>query len=777
MLASAERYRIFPPNNDWVNREVDILWNPYRDLPVYALGPPAPFSVPRQASIDGRQISVTSSPTDGRDYIDAGAGNDTIFAGGGDDFVLGGAGDDYIDPGTGHDTISGGAGRDYIVSWFGDSVGDDIDGGDGDDFIVDMASEGNRIDGGAGNDYLQSGAGTDTILGGEGNDRIFSFGGDDALLGGAGNDELRYGGSGHAFLAGGAGDDRLVAMIQNYGGSATFAWARGDGNDRGIVVGGSGTLEVGGLPGEVSVQYVTGVPSGEQLVEGQPEALGSGFRFTWDGDADSFTLLELPDSFYRTDLQVRFADGTTWDDAYLRSLAAPPGAPVELVALAGTSDADVVYGSDGDDRFASSGGNDWLLGGGGNDVYEYALGDGFDQIEDSGGDSDTLQFAAGIGSGDVNVFAVGPDYVLEAGAGGTRIRGGRTADGAIERVDFADGTHWTPADLEARAELLPDNRAPLMAPSMGSVSVDPGAHVEVSIPRDAISDPDRFDALSVYAITAEGELLPDWVSFDSSALKFSASPGAGDAGAHELLLIAADSSGAATVSSLTINVGGDGAAPPPGQPAPDPVDSPSMVPASPDLSSAASARPAPSPAAPAESAAAADIANLPPVVTTRHEEPAFTESPPLRLADVARIIPDPVEPLQRDMQQQFDQLLQTGRANLGERYAEAIREFEERRRQREAPQESPPPTDEEIEAWNSAMHDWHDRNPGFAETELGGNDGTWGMGWGLPGAGGQSLGANGSSSTLLDIANPAALPRLDGAAARPALDEGLRNLR
>jgi hypothetical protein len=129
------------------------------------------------------------------------------------------------------------------------------------------------------------------------------------------------------------------------------------------------------------------------------------------------------------------------------------------------------------------------------------------------------------------------------------------------------------------------------------------------------------------------------------------------------------------------------------------------------------------------------------------------------------------------MQQQFDQLLQTGRTNLGERYAEAIREFEERRLQREEPPESPPPTDEEIEAWNSAMHDWHDRNPGFAESELGGGDGTWSMGWGLPGGGGQSLGASVSSATLLDVAKPAALPRLGDAAAQPALLEGVRNLR
>jgi len=443
--------------------------------------------------------------------------------------------------------------------------------------------------------------------------------------------------------------------------------------------------------------------------------------------------------------------------------------------LSGTSADDVVYGGDGDDRFASSGGNDWLIGGAGDDVYAYAPGDGFDEIEDGAGGSDMLRLADGIGTGDVAVFASGGDYILASGDGGVRIRGGRTQAGAIEQIEFSDGTLWSPADLEARAGLLPDNRAPQMAASMGSVSVDPGAHVEVSIPRDAISDPDRFDALSVYAITAEGERLPDWVSFDSSALRFSASPGAADAGSHELLLIAADSSGAAAVSSLTIAVGGNVVPPhdpsPPGQPASGP-QAPGFL----DSVVAALPRPALSTAPPADAPAAADPANMPAPVTARQEEHAPAELPVIRSADAAQIITVPADPLQRDMQRHMDQLVQTGRANLGEHYAEAIREFEERRLQSEEPQDPPPPTDEEVEAWNGAMHDWHDRNPGFAETELGGGDGTWSMGWGLPGAGGQSLGGSMSTESLLSIASPAALPRLPGAAASPSLNEGLRQI-
>src|SRR6185503_13646003 len=96
--------------------------------------------------------------------------------------------------------------------------------------------------------------------------------------------------------------------------------------------------------------------------------------------------------------------------------------------------------------------------------------------------------------------------------------------------------------------------------------------------------------------------------------------------------------------------------------------------------------------------------------------------------------------------------------------------------QEEAPP-PPPPSDDEVAAWNSAMHSWHDRNPGFAETDLGGNDGTWTVGWGLPGPSERSYGGAVSTGALPGLANPLTNSRLTGAAGAPALGEGLRDLR
>jgi hypothetical protein len=137
----------------------------------------------------------------------------------------------------------------------------------------------------------------------------------------------------------------------------------------------------------------------------------------------------------------------------------------------------------------------------------------------------------------------------------------------------------------------------------------------------------------------------------------------------------------------------------------------------------------------------------------------------------------PVDPIFREVFRQLEAPLQVGRTNLGERYAEAVREFEERRVRREEAPPPPPPTDDEVAAWNRAMHAWHDQNRGFAETEEGRQDGTWTLGWGLPGGDSRVLDGSTSVGAGPALANPYALPRLSGSTAAPGLQEGLRELR
>jgi hypothetical protein len=134
---------------------------------------------------------------------------------------------------------------------------------------------------------------------------------------------------------------------------------------------------------------------------------------------------------------------------------------------------------------------------------------------------------------------------------------------------------------------------------------------------------------------------------------------------------------------------------------------------------------------------------------------------------------EPLDPVYQAIEGRFELPIYAVRGeNYADRYLEAIREFEERRLEREAPLEAPLP-DEAVEAWNSAMHDWHDRHPGFGEADLGGEGGAWSLGWGLPGPGEGALGGS-SVSTPPGLASPGILARLEGVARSPALSEGLR---
>ena len=717
----------------WYTGLVDRLWG-QGGPQTFTLTPASSFGAPGGARIGNTPIGGTSlfNTVGEADEIDGGAGNDTIFAGGGDDVVFGGGGNDYIHTGTGRDTVFAGDGRDFILA-SQDALGDYIDAGGGDDEV--------RI-----------GNGDDVVMGGDGDDVIVNFtAGSDILIGGAGRDTIgAFGGA--DVLDGGPGDDRL-SVFAAYGAESRIRMGRGYGHDRAEAFGGALVVEVAGdiSPEEVTLAVAERVvPTGDAGAIVYQTLLDAEMTIGAGGD-----VLLLAGNFpspQNLGRRIEFADGTVWDEAYIQSLRPQSGTAAEAPAIAGTQAAELLYGTEGPDTFSGSLGDDWLVGGAGNDRYRHGPGDGFDVVEDRGG-SDLLEFATGISPAGLEIFSQGSDYVLTAGSGAVRIRGGRTPEGAIERVEFPDATAWSASDLEARAQVLPDNRAPQMPALLGSVAVDPGAPVEVTIPANAISDPDRFDSLSYYAVTANGDPLPAWLSFDAASLTFSGTPAASDAGSHEVLLIAADANGAASFGSLSIDVGGSEAAPDAG-----------------------------TPVAAAESMAVADTpppSNVAtPAWTAARRDDAFSEAAPASSSvEEPPRVGVPSDPVFRDMQARLDVLLQTGRTNLGERYAEAIREFEERRTQHDETPPPPPPSEDEVASWNSAMHSWHDRNPGFAETDLGGNDGTWTIGWGMPGPEDRSRDGSVGAGSVVGLGNPGAISRFTGAAAAPMLVEGLREIR
>jgi len=159
-----------------------------------------------------------------------------------------------------------------------------------------------------------------------------------------------------------------------------------------------------------------------------------GVEFRLPATGDAFGLIRLVNAGA---FRIEFDDGTVWDQATIDAkLAAPPPAQDDAPAVfPSTDEADVIYGTSAGGSFVSSRGDDLLVGDSGNDRYRYGQGDGFDVIEDRGG-TDALEFAAGITPADVGIFSQGNDFVLTAGSGGVRIRGGRTPEGASSGWNF-----------------------------------------------------------------------------------------------------------------------------------------------------------------------------------------------------------------------------------------------------------------------------------------------------------------------------------------------------
>lgn len=709
--------------------------------------------------------------------LEGGAGNDLILGGGAADLIFGGeegspglSGDDVVDAGGGDDSINlaggegtvwGGEGNDRIFAAPGEGT-TYLDGGDGDDQIISSGSV--------------AGNATAEIFGGAGNDTIDATGVGGSIFGGAGRDFIFADG---AFLIdGGPGDDHMEFNGSNPATNQSVLWGAGSGSDTGVAVQGSYAIVVTGdvAPHDISVRWASrpledvflmdpgpgagpgpgptpgpgpGTPGGPPPP--RPEFEGIEFSLTGTGDA---LLVQAPaDPDASRSIQVEFSDGTVWDDAYIRALLSPvpdPDPDADSISpIQASAGDDLSYGSETADSFPSSSGNDWSIGGAGGDRYAYARGDGFDWIEDVDsipGNIDILRFADGIVASEVGVFAQGGDYILALDDGGVLVRGGRTHEGAVERIEFADGTAWAAGDLEGRAVLLPDNRPPEFLGVLENVAVKPGAAVSVAIPRESIVDLDRFDSLSFYAITGDGDRLPQWLSFDSAALTLSGTPTSAAVGDHEIFIIASDSGGGAAFGRMLIAVEGD------------PAVADGVI-----------------------------AATEPPEAIAQSPEPVlgvppFPEPDGIRIpqsvayAEPRSTVGIPLDPLYREMTQRFDVLLQVGRANLSERYAGAIREFEERRRQREAPAEPPPPTEEEIMAHNRAMHAWHDRNPGFTDVDGVERDGVWAAGWGI-GGGERSFEELVNAGNAPNLMNPNALPKLGGAARNPGLSEGLRDLR
>jgi Ca2+-binding RTX toxin-like protein len=242
--------------------------------------------------------------------------------------LIGGRANNVLDGGLGADTLIGGAGHDtYIVDNIGDIVNEQAQEGT-DDVIHSSVTY-----------TLSANVEHLTLIGTESIDGT----------GNALNNDIR-GNEASNVLDGRAGNDGL----QGFGGADTYLFGRGAGQDIVFDSSQNGEVDTIQLASDVTVADLEVYRVGYNLV------------LVISGTPDDITLWGFFDQPAYAHKQVRFADGTLWSEADLRTRAVTVGGMVTGTngndALTGSAGDDRLIGADGDDVLAGGRGNDWLYG-------------------------------------------------------------------------------------------------------------------------------------------------------------------------------------------------------------------------------------------------------------------------------------------------------------------------------------------------------------------------------------------------------------------------------
>ena len=352
--------------------------------------------------------------------------------------LMGTSGNDMLDGYEGNDTISGRDGDDYIRG----NEGNDTLNGDADDDMLYGGNGGDILLGGAGNDEINGGNDNDTLDGGTGNDTLNGDNGNDTLNGGAGNDTLR----------GGLGND-------------TYLFGKGSGQDaiynQDTTINRLDTIQ---LAADISTSDVTVRRNGDDLI------------IAINGTADTLRVVNhfYIHTGYNRSIdeinQIKFADGTVWSAAALKTMVLVPTNQNDNIygyetndtlsglagddyinggagndTLNGDDGVDNLYGADGNDTLNGGTGNDTLGGGRGDDVLRGGTGndilsgdDGNDMLDGGAGD-DILYGNAGNDT-----------YLFGRGSGNDTIHNNDNTAGKVDTIQFGAGI--VESDISARID-------------------------------------------------------------------------------------------------------------------------------------------------------------------------------------------------------------------------------------------------------------------------------------------------------------------------------------
>ncbi|MCA9030410.1 MAG: hypothetical protein KDA66_06345, partial [Planctomycetaceae bacterium] len=383
--------------------------------------------IPASIEVLEQVILLSTTPTEGPDFlvyddgpnnVSALGGDDTVFLNGGDDVANGNGGRDIIDGGPGNDFVRGGQDDDIRVS-----------GGDGNDRVYGDFGNDLEVNGNAGDDFVFGGDGNDIVRGGSGDDWVYGDAdpdlppsnpvatGNDWIAGDLGNDQLFGQGGADTFffqqdVAG------TIDTIHDWNPAqgdridlSRFDARPGDPYALGVITD-FGTLVLNQLGADLEITLPTG-----QMIILKNTASGS---------------LQPSHFLGKASIDHRGSDALQSD---------PLGEQ-----LNGREGNDTINGSTGSDNINGNTGRDTLDGGPGNDTVR---GGKDDDIRVFGGEGDDIVYGDLGNDGDISdpgLFAVngnqGRDRVY-GGPGNDVVRGG--ADDDFE-VFGDDGDDWVYGD-------------------------------------------------------------------------------------------------------------------------------------------------------------------------------------------------------------------------------------------------------------------------------------------------------------------------------------------
>lgn len=369
---------------------------------------------------------------------------------------------------------------------------------------------------------------------------------DNILEGGAGNDVLSGGfarsvesftfiDTGSDILLGGEGDDVLMPF-----GEWAFAFDFGVGTDPNPF-NTPDDLLIGG-PGNDSyyIQH-----AGQTLVELPDEGVDtvrSTVTYTLPDNVENLVLIPTA---IDEDLGIPALIGTgnTLDNVLI-------GGGGEDLLIGGAGD-DTLYGGS-----ALSGGdidddgipdaipvNDTLVGGAGHDTYLFNVGDGLDTIEDvaSAGEGNRIQFGVGIAQTDLTFTHddIARTLMIQVGNASTDqliLKNfdptGTNGSLVVETVAFEDGSMASLAALLGLGS--PVNHAPTIAVPLADQAVPEDAPLSIQVPANTFVDQDASDVLTYSASLANGNVLPTWLSFNTTTRTFTGTPDDAQVGTLDL---------------------------------------------------------------------------------------------------------------------------------------------------------------------------------------------------------------------------------------------------